>query len=268
MHAVSWTTTRPGGFTDADMAALEAVRVALSRLSEIYALRRTAVSLLDTYVGHRSGERILRGQIRRGDIETINAVIWMSDMRGFTQLSNTRPGREVVDRLNAYFDCVVPAIEAQGGEVLKFIGDGVLAIFPIGEGQADLADCCRAALEAARQAQADASAHNDGMAHADLPALRFRLVLHVGEVLYGNIGGAQRLDFTVIGPAVNLAARLEALAGRLDRDLVVSADFAAACPVATEEIGRFPIRGFAEPQAVFTIRTDAAPDDGSPGAVS
>ena len=130
VHAVSWTTTAEGGFTDAQIAALEAVRRPLARLAEIYALRRTAATLLSTYVGSGTGERILEGRIRRGDLERIRAVILLSDLRGFTAVSDRLPGEQVIGLLNGYFDGLVPAIEAAGGEVLKFTGDGLLAIFP------------------------------------------------------------------------------------------------------------------------------------------
>lgn len=241
VHAISWTTTQPGGFTTDHLATLEAVRLPLARLAEIYALRRVAATLLSTYVGRGSGERILSGQIRRGDIERIHAVILLSDLRGFTSLSDTRPGAEVIEVLNRYFDCLVPPIEAHGGEILKFIGDGVLAIFPVQRG-ADAA--CQAALEAVAEARA-ALAVADAM-------LRYGIALHLGDVLYGNIGSAARLDFTAIGPAVNLTARLETLARDLGRDLVVSAEFAARCPDAVSSLGSFALRGFREPQEVFT----------------
>ncbi len=241
VHAVSWTTTRPGGFTADDLATLEAVRLPLARLAEICALRRVAATLLNTYVGRGSGERILSGQIRRGDIERIHAVILLSDLRGFTGLSDTRPGAEVIEVLNRYFDCLVPPIEAHGGEILKFIGDGVLAIFPVEQG-ADAA--CQEALQAVAEAWA-ALVAADSM-------LRYGIALHLGDVLYGNIGSAARLDFTAIGPAVNLTARLETLARDLGRDLVVSAEFAAHCPEAVSSLGSFELRGFREPQEVFT----------------
>ncbi len=247
VHAISWTTTRPGGFTADHLATLEAVRLPLARLVEIYALRRVAATLLNTYVGRGSGERILSGQIRRGDIERIHAVILLSDLRGFTSLSDTRPGAEVIQVLNRYFDCLVPAVEAHGGEILKFIGDGVLAIFPV-QRSADAA--CQAALEAVTEARAALATANAEPANA---VLRYGIALHLGDVLYGNIGSSARLDFTAIGPAVNLTARLETLARDLGRDLVVSADFAAHCPAAVSSLGSFELRGFREPQEVFTL---------------
>jgi adenylate cyclase len=248
VHAISWTTTRAGGFTDAHLAALEAIRRPFARLAEIYALRRVAATLLSTYVGRSAGERILEGRIRRGDIERIRAVLMLSDLRGFTGLSDRLPGERVIGLLNGYFDALASAIEAQGGEILKFIGDGLLAIFPVA---ADPALACLAALTAAdtaRMALAEAGAARAGRAE---PKLRYGIALHLGEVLYGNVGSATRLDFTTIGPAVNLTARLESLARDLGRDLVLSAAFAAHCAGAVRSLGRFELRGFREPQEVF-----------------
>jgi adenylate cyclase len=257
VHAVSWTTRRPGGFGDDHVAALEAIRPPLARLAEVYALRRVAATLLDTYVGRDAGERILQGQIRRGDIERIDAVILLSDLRDFTAQSDRLPGEAVIGLLNAYFDCLVPALEAHGGEVLKFLGDGLLGIFPVTD---DPAVACRNALAAADEARAAlADANAERAAHGE-PELRFGLALHLGEVLYGNIGSAGRLDFTTIGPAVNLTARLENLARDLGRALVASAAFARHCPEALHSLGTFLLRGFQAPQEVF------APPDGRSAA--
>ncbi len=243
-HAVSWTTTQPGGFTDAHIAALEAVQAPFARVAEIFALRRTAANLLSTYVGRGSGERILEGHVRRGDIEAIDAVIFLSDLRGFSALGNERPGVEVIELLNDYFDCILPPVEDRAGEVLKFIGDAVLAIFPLAGAPGPT---CDGALAAAREGHAALTAL-DG---AGRPALRCGIALHVGEVLYGNIGGANRLDFTAIGPAVNLAARLERLSAETGREIVASADFARHCAAPLESLGRFELRGFTEAQEVF-----------------
>jgi adenylate cyclase len=255
VHAVTCTTRQPGGFTDAQVAGIEAVITPLARVAEIRALRRTASTLLDTYVGHQAGERILAGRIRRGDSEEIHAAIWLSDMRGFTPLADTVPPRSLIDLLNRYFDCQVPAILAHGGEVLKFIGDGLLAIFPTAGGDADASEVCARALTAAREARTQIA----GLARAtgidvetkNPDGVRFGLALHLGEVLYGNIGGGNRLDFTCIGPAINLAARIESLTGRLGRVILASAEFARHCPGEFAAIGRFDLAGFSAPQLVF-----------------
>jgi adenylate cyclase len=248
IHAISWTTTRAGGFSDADLAALSAIRRPLARLTEIYALRRVLTTLLATYVGRSTGQRILAGRVRRGDIERIEAVILLADLRGFTSLSNTLPGDLVIELLNGWFDALVPAIEAAGGEVLKFIGDGLLAIFPL---TADPAPVCRAAMAAVDAAQDALAAFNAGLRAGGRAELRWGMALHMGEVLYGNIGSASRLDFTAVGPAVNLTARLETLARDLGRGLVVSAAVAGHCPHGLASLGRFELRGFPEPQEVF-----------------
>jgi adenylate cyclase len=248
VRAISWTTIRQGGFADSDIAALDAVRLPLARLVEIYALRRTATTLLDTYVGRHAGERIMRGRIRRGDIERIEAVIMLTDLRDFTGLSDQLPGDQVIGLLNTYFDCLVPPIERHGGEVLKFIGDGLLAIFAAA---GDAAAACQAALAATRDVRAGIAAANAEREEAGGPMVRHGMALHLGDVFYGNIGSAGRLDFTAIGPAVNLTARLETLARDLGRDLVVSARFAAHSPEPLDSLGTYRLRGFRKSQEVF-----------------
>src|SRR5262249_60356970 len=195
------------GLGGVEMGGMEAIVGRLARVAEIWAMRRTAGTLLDTYVGPHAGERILAGQIRRGDIEEIHAAIWLSDMRGFPTWTDSIPPRLLIGLLNRYFDCQVPAILDHDGEVLKFMGDGLLAIFPIAGGDGNAAEACRRALAAARTAQAnvEALAEPAGIEHFD--GLGFRLALHLGEVLYGNIGSGNRLDFTCFGHAVNLSAR-------------------------------------------------------------
>jgi adenylate cyclase len=255
VHAISWTTLRPGGFSEDDIVALEAVRLPLARLAEVYALRRTAVTLLNTYVGRGAGERILQGRIRRGDLERIDAVILLSDLRDFTTISDLIAGEAVIRLLNSYFDCLVPAIDAHGGEVLKYLGDGLLGIFPVA---AAPTAACRAALAAADGARAALAQTNGERDERGEPELRYGVALHLGEVLYGNIGSAGRLDFTTIGPAINLTARLETLARDLKRDLVASAAFARHCPEALISLGSFALRGFRKPQEVFALTGDAA----------
>jgi adenylate cyclase len=256
LHATSWSTKQPGGFTDEHLALLHALTGPLSRVCEIRALRRTATNLLDTYVGNRAGSRILAGQIRRGHTDTLDAVIWLSDMRGFTALSDKLPPAAVVDVLNGYFDCQVPAILAHGGEVLKFMGDGLLAIFPVDRSASDAAEVCTRALAAARQARASIATLNDAHPEDRERQLRFGLALHIGEVLYGNIGGGNRLDFTCIGPAINLAARIEKLAGQLGRTIVASAEFSRHQRAEWENVGEFSVAGFAARQTLLALRDE------------
>ena len=252
VHVATWATRQPGGFTPQQFADLESVIAPLTRVAEIRALRRTATNLLDTYVGRQAGERILAGKIRRGFVEEIRAAIWLSDMRGFTALSERLPPQDLVDLLNRYFDCQVPPILDHGGEVLKFIGDGLLAIFPLAGDGDDAGEVCGRALACAREARALIDAL-DKPAGDNADAIRFGLALHVGQVMYGNIGGGNRLDFTCIGPAVNLAARLEKCAGQLGRSIVASAEFAGHTPRDFTPLGEFAVAGFAAPQAVFGL---------------
>ena len=251
-HASSWTTRQPGGFTDEQLNALRSLMAPFARLVEIIRLRRTASILLDTYVGNRAGERILGGQIRRGHTDTMNAAIWLSDLRGFTALSDRLPAETVVDILNLYFDCQVAAIRTHDGEVLKFMGDGLLAVFPIDEYVGDVRKVCARVLEAARESRANVEALQYPIGDT-IERFRFGVALHVGRILYGNIGGGDRLDFTCIGPAINLAARLEKMASRLHRTIVASRAFADACPDAWADLGEFPIAGFSKPERVYGL---------------
>jgi adenylate cyclase len=255
VHASSWTTKQPGGFTSQQIDAIRALMPALARYIEVVSLRRTASMLLDTYVGNRAGERILAGQIRRGHTDTMHAAIWLSDLRGFTRLSDRLPAETVVEILNLYFDCQVAAIREQGGEVLKFMGDGLLAVFPIPEHDGDPAEVCGRVLRAARVSRANVEALQYPIGDT-IERFRFGVALHAGQLLYGNIGGHNRLDFTCIGPAVNLAARLENIASRLKRTIVASEAFAGACDEDWADLGEFPIAGFATAQRVFGLRDE------------
>jgi adenylate cyclase len=245
--AVSWATRHPAGFAPEHLAVLEAVSRPLARVVEIDTMRRVATMVLDTYVGHRSGERILHGSIHCGDIERIEAVVMLLDLRDFTSFANAHTAEEAIARVNAFFACCVPAIAAIDGEVLKFTGDGLIAIVPL-EGRTREA-ACAAALAAA---EAIAGAVDDREALRARP-LAYGVALHLGELLYGNIGAGQRLDFTAMGPVVNKAARLEKLAGQLGRPLVTSADFARHAGRALVPLGRWPLKGFPEPEAVFGL---------------
>jgi len=252
IHVATWSTTDPNGFSDEHIRILESVVPLLARVAEIRALRRTVVTLLDTYVGHQSGERILAGRIRRGDSEMIRAVIWLSDLRGFTGLTDRLPGATVIAMLNRYFDCQIPPILERGGEVLKLIGDGLLAIFPVASKTAE-AGVCNQALEAAQDFRRRVTALKDPAGDGSVERLRFGLALHIGELLYGNIGGGNRLDFTSIGPAINLAARLEKVSAELGRSVVVSADYARYCQGRLAPLGDFALKGFAQKVTAFSL---------------
>jgi adenylate cyclase len=252
INTISWLTDRPGGFTDEEIAGLAGVAEMLTVIVEAQTHRRIVRSLMDTYVGHRTGERVLSGAIKRGDGETIRAVIWYCDLRGFTALSDALPRDLLLDLLNEYFEIMVGAVAEEGGEVLKFIGDGMLAIFELREGD-NIAHRCAAALRAARSAQQAVAARNPDRLAAGLAEIRFGLALHLGEVTYGNIGAPSRLDFTVIGAAVNHATRIERLAARLDRRIVTSASFAAAADTPLLSLGTYSLTGVIEPQDVFSL---------------
>lgn len=223
---------------------------AVSFILEIQALRRMARTLLDTYVGRQSGGRVLDGQIRRGMGETVRAVIWLCDLRGFTSLSESLPRDALIETLNQYFGPMCDAVEANTGEVLKFIGDAMLAIFAVGE---DAATACRRALAAARTAQEDLAAANWQRTTAGLPPINYGIALHVGDVMYGNIGSDTRLDFTVIGPAVNLTARIELMCKELDRSLLLSAEFARASGIEADLLGEFVLKGVGAKQRIYAM---------------
>jgi adenylate cyclase len=184
-------------------------------------------------------------------------VIWLSDLRGFTTLSDRLPAATVVEILNRYFDCQVPPIRKHGGEILKFMGDGLLAVFPIAKNGGNVAEVCARVLDAAREARANVVAMNYGNGET-VERFRFGVALHIGDILFGNIGGSGRLDFTCIGPAVNLAARLEKIAGRLGRTVVASSAFAGLCAREWADLGEFPIAGLSSAQRVYGLRDEMA----------
>lgn len=249
--ALSFAIDRPGGFTDQEILTLYPAVSHLARVLEIKALRRTAINLLDTYVSHDAGEHILSGQVRRGDMERIQAVLWYCDLRRFTELSEQLPGAEVIDLLNEYFQVMAAPLRDAGGEVLKFIGDAMLAIVRPRQSNTPRETTCRRALAAAEQAVTDLVALNTERRARGAPQIASGVALHVGEVLYGNIGTEDRLDYTVIGPAVNLVSRIEDLSAGLGKPIVVSADFAAMVERPMGLVGRHKLRGIPEPQDIF-----------------
>ncbi len=249
IHGTAWSSDRPGGFTTRDLAQIYDLLPAFSLLLEIYLNRRIAITLLDTYVGHAAGERILSGQITRGSGETVSAAIWFCDLRGFTALAERLDRDRLLGLLNQYFDRMAKPVEDHGGEILKFIGDAMLAMFPL-----DARDACRRALQAARDARAAMAELNRERLAQGEEALGFGIALHAGDVMYGNIGTADRLDFTLIGPAVNLTSRLETLCRSLGLDLVVSDTFAGMCGCADyRSLGTHQLTGIARSVEVFTV---------------
>ncbi|MFL5319940.1 MAG: adenylate/guanylate cyclase domain-containing protein [Myxococcaceae bacterium] len=248
IHAISFATKAKGGFTDEMIAGIERVVPPLTRIAEVLALSRTAANLLDAYVGPNAGSKILSGKIQLGDTDLIKAAIWFSDLRGFTSMSAELQPGELIAMLNEVFGCQVPAIEHHGGEVLKFMGDGMLAIFPVG---ADSATACDHALDAAQEAFGALEKLNVDRQKRGLKAVAFGVGLHLGEVAYGNIGGSNRMDFTCIGQAVNLASRIESCAGKLSRPMVVSADLARATTRKMERVGAYELKGVPGQTEVF-----------------
>ena len=243
-HVATWSCATPGGFSGRDLGILERVRAPLARLTETYMLRLDAANLLSTYVGRNSGHQILDGKVHRGDGTEISAVILFVDLKNFTALSNSVPGEQLVQLLNQSFDCLVPPVMARGGEILKFMGDGFFAIFPTPT-TADLPKQVNAAMEALAEGRTALDA-----AEIDQKA-EFRTALHHGSFHYGNIGGGDRLDFTAIGPAVNLTARLLGAASDLGVDDVMSENVAPHCR-GSREIGEVTLKGFDEPVPVWT----------------
>jgi adenylate cyclase len=242
LHGISYSTRAPGGFTPEQLALLRAIRPALAAVMNIQGVHRMWSEILKAYVGAEPAERILKGAIRRGDVKRIRAALFVSDLRGFTVLANSGTPEATVAAINAYLDRIVPSIVDQGGEVLKFMGDGVLAIFPI-DGSRDAKAACAAALAAAKAA----------LASGDASGGRVGMALHVGEVAYGNIGAGDRLDFTIIGRDVNLLARIEKLCGALDEPVVMSDEFAALVDGPAKALGEFELKGFPGKVTVFAI---------------
>ncbi|MCB9761345.1 MAG: adenylate/guanylate cyclase domain-containing protein [Alphaproteobacteria bacterium] len=248
----SFVTDAPGGYTEADLDRLRRLLPALGRVLDLRSVHDTATNLLNTYVGRDAGERILRGRIQRGDVERIDAAILFCDLRGFTAMSRRLDGDALVGTLNAFFDAVAEPVTQRGGEVLKFMGDGLLAIFS-SERRGGAEAACADAIAAAEEALDALEAGNAAREAAGLPALTCGMALHLGEVFYGNIGAADRLDFTVIGAAVNLASRLEGLCKQLEVPLVMSADFAARCGRQPRSLGSHRVRGLEEAVEVFGV---------------
>jgi adenylate cyclase len=266
----SFATDRKGGFADDQVALLQATLPVLSLAMKAHAGNVIASGLLAAYLGQDAGRRVHAGAVTRGSVENLRAVIWYADVRGFTQVSDAAPGSVVVDLLNDVFEILAGALRERGGQVLKFIGDGLLATFSFEE--KDRAEICRRALEGAIEAMGALDELMAKRATAALPAASVDLALHIGDVLYGNVGATDRLDFTVIGPAVNEVARIEALCEPLGRSILVSPEFAAAaseCGSCFVSLGRHALRGVREPKEIFAVEyaTAAPPSQGLPQMV-
>jgi adenylate cyclase len=248
----SWATDAEQGFDDGAVAVLQRLAPFLKLAIKSAALARMAGTLAETYLGRDPGRRVMSGRIARGVAEKIGAVLWYSDLHGYTHISDTAPPEQIIPLLNDYADVVVSAVHERGGDVLKLVGDGTLAIFT-GE---DRGSACLAALAAAAQVRNGAAKLNRRRAAAGLPTSEVYLALHVGDVFYGNVGSKDRLDFTVIGPAVNEVSRILAMSRSVERDILLSESFAGALDAATRRrlvsVGRYALRGVAQPQELFT----------------
>lgn len=251
VNGLAFATKEPGGFSEFHTELLTRAARILGGPLEVMQMRSLATTLLETYVGRHAGERVLDGAITRGSGETIRAAIWYCDLRSFTPLSEQLPMNALIDVLNDYFEAVGGAVEAHGGEILKFVGDAILAIWPLDE-SASAGAVAQQVLDAWTEANANIAALNERRAEANQPALSFGVTVHLGDVIYGNIGAPDRLDFTVIGPAVNLVTRMEDLTKTL-APLLLSRAFAEVCEAPTRHLGDFSFKGIEKPQPVYAL---------------
>jgi adenylate cyclase len=257
----SFSTDRPGGFSDDDLRLLQASLPGLSLALKAHAGYVIASALLQTYLGGDAGRRVHAGAIERGSVERIRAVLWYADIRGFTAIADATP-ELLIDLLDQVFEVLSGSLRQRGAQVLKFLGDGMLATFPVDD--ANCAGTCRMALDAAGEAMHGIAALNAARAAEDKPVAPVDLALHLGEVLYGNVGAVDRLDFTVVGPAVNEVARIEALCEPLNRNVLVSAELAAASGVSRERLrplGYHALRGVRDAREIYELVIDRQPDD-------
>jgi adenylate cyclase len=252
-NCVSLTTKRAGGFTDHDIKQAESLLQIFTLVMENLANQSLSVTLLDTYLGRISGQRVLNGSIRRGDGDLIDAVIWFSDLRESTRLAEQLGHEKFMDLLNDYFEATAGSVLANGGEVLRFIGDASLAVFPVDAKQTNTEAACNQALQAAHDSMTKAKEINQTRQQSGRPVFQFGVGLHRGEVMYGNIGTAERLEFSVIGPAANETARIEALSKTTGETLVVSSSVASCLDQPWRSLGQFELRGVGHPMEVFSL---------------
>ncbi|NWH09513.1 MAG: adenylate/guanylate cyclase domain-containing protein [Alphaproteobacteria bacterium] len=247
-HFLVLVSRDPQGFTESDKVLISLALPALALVFEAKLLQRMGREVLQTYVGREPATRVIQGEIVRGDVHRIEAAVMFADMRGFTERSMQHPEETLVSILNEYYDCLVPAIEAEGGDILKFMGDGMLAMFP--EGSAG-GDACQRAARAALDASARVAAANS--LHELWADLKVGIALHFGAAAFGNIGSGARLDFTVIGKDVNIAARISSVCAYTGEPLLLSEAFAQRLPFGAEAVGEFPLKGVSEPMRLYRI---------------
>jgi len=260
VKVASFATKAPGGFTEKHLNIFDSLIRPLALVCELKTLRRTAETVLDTYVGPRAGLKVLDGTTRRGEGEWIKAIVSFADIRGFTRLSNTLPADKIVLFLNKYFGIMTAAVEAHGGEVLKFIGDEVMAIFPY-DTEEEAVEAAKRALASARETMERIEALNRAKSCTVTPDMSVGIALHAGDVFYGNVGSETRLDFTVVGPVVNLAARIAELAKNLERQILVSDTVAGIMGCRSGLFGSYEVKGFDDPVSVYSpeLSGDAKP---------
>ena len=254
----SWTTDAPGGFSDEALAALQELVPSFALAVKCASLARIAETLVETYLGRDAGRRVLAGRIARGVTERIGAVLWYSDLRHFTRITETAAPGEIIPFLNDYAEAIISSVHEAGGDVLKLVGDGTLAIFTADEP----GEACRCALHAEGLMRTRLAALNYDRSARELPVTEAYLGLHIGEVFYGNIGSRERLDFTVVGPAVNETSRIAALCRSVEKDVLVSSAFADAAldpeRARLVSVGRYALKGVERPQELFTIERATA----------
>jgi adenylate cyclase len=256
----SFATDRRGGFAEDEITLLDAALPALSLALKAHVGHVIAAGLLETYLGADAGRRVHAGAITRGSVESIRAVLWYADIRGFTTLADATPGPVVIELLDEVFEALAATLRPRGGQILKFLGDGMLAIFAVDA--TVLAETCRVALDAAIEAMHALDALNERRLAAGKPVAAVDLALHLGDVLYGNVGATDRLDFTVIGPAVNEVARIETLCQPLGRKVLVSAALATAAEGTSprlQPLGHHALRGVREEREIYALELSAAP---------
>ncbi len=249
------TTRHPNGFDDNDIEQFRQIRRYLAPTLEVFALKYLARSVLDTYVGKRTSEKVLAGMIKRGDADVINADLWFSDLRDFTRLTEGLPAEQLLEMLNTYFEFVAAAVSARGGEILRFIGDAMLIVFPIDDKMCGKT-AANAAIDAAIDARNSLATLNHRRRRHAQPEIEFGVGLNIGEVVYGNVGAPDRLDFTVMGPVVNRTARLESLTKELDRNILFSREFAELLESPNQSLGFHAMKGIDEPQEVFALEQE------------
>lgn len=253
---MSWTSNGPEGFRDEDLELINTAMPHLGLALKSASNARVSRDLMRVYLGRDAGQRVLSGEIRRGSLQQIDAVIWNFDLEGFTSLSEELPGIEIIDMLNDYLAAAVDVVHQCDGSILKFMGDGLMAMFDVGEIDAD----ARAALGAAAMLQDRMAELNAQRRSRGQPVSNYTLALHAGEILYGNIGAESRLDFTIIGPAVNQTSRISGMHRSLGQRILISDDVARAAQPCEQElisVGRYMLRGVAEPKELFTVYSPA-----------